>query len=70
MISAKCSFYFNCLAYNSVRIGVQGETIRHVDKNNGQANRKNEYEDSDDDDDEQPSSTYQQRQQKRVKLND
>ncbi len=66
----------HCLAFDPVRISVQGEVIRDLDTNNSQVNRRAEHGDSDDD--EQPSSSttngrsamniYQQRQQKRVKL--
>ena len=63
------------LAFEPVRISVQGEVIRDLDTNNNQQSRKTEHPDSDDEEQQTHSNMngraamniYQQRQQKRVK---
>jgi hypothetical protein len=65
------------LAFEPVRMSVQGEVIRDLDTNGSQQGRRTEHPDSDEEDHHSQSNTngraamniYQQRQQKRVKLN-
>jgi len=64
------------VAFEPVRMSVQGEVIRDLDTNGNQQGRRNEHPDSDDEDHHSQSNVngraamniYQQRQQKRVKL--
>jgi hypothetical protein len=70
------TFLLIFLAFDPVRISVQGEMIRDLDTNNSQANRRTEHGDSDDEEQPSPSTTngrstmniYRQRREKRLKL--
>jgi len=71
-----CFVFF--LAFEPVRISVQGEVIRDIDTNTNKKIRKIEHGDSDDEEQQQtqthlngrsPMNIYRQRQQKRAKLN-
>lgn len=69
--------YFSIfVAFEPVRISIQGEAIRDFELNNSQSNRKTEHPDSDEEDQtplhaingRSAMNIYQQRQQKRAKL--